>query len=185
MKKSMDTLITTVFTSALVATVASAVINAWLDTRKSKHTTRFDALNAAVALEGYTLTCAEKLSNHDLALSSDGHIGSYLGSIPELPKLNVVAGFLRPQKASVANDLLVFPQEAEQADQNIAIWHEVAGVDEVHSAAVEQVAKNALKALKLSCEIREAFGLPSRELVFGSFNVKQSLQNSVRENLEE
>lgn len=178
----MESLITTVVTSAVVATVAGAAINAWLENRKSKHATRFDALNAAVTLEGYAVTCADKISDHDLALSSDGHAGSFLGSVPDLPEMSVVAGFLRPKKASVANRLMIFPQEVRQADQYIAFWWDVtADVDQMRNAAVTQVAQIGLKALELATDMRGVFNLPSRILVFGNFNVRQSLENSVKE----
>mgnify|MGYP001563601131 FL=1 len=178
----MESLITTVVTSALVATVAGAAISAWLDSRKSKHATRFDALSAAIALEGYAITCANKVSGHDLALSSEGHAGSFLGSVPELPELSVVAGLLRPKKASVANRLMIFPQEIRQADQYIAFWWEVTvDVDVMRSAAVGKVAQIGLMALDLATDIREAFKLPARELVFGKFNVRQTLESSAKE----
>jgi hypothetical protein len=178
----MDSLITTVITSALVATVAGAAINAWLDSRKSKHATRFDALSAAVTLEGYALTCADKIADHDLALSSDGHAGAFLGSVPEFPKLSVVAGFLRPKKASVANRLMIFPQEIRQADQQIAFWWDVtADVEQMRVAAVVQVSQIGLKALDLAIDIRDAFKLPTRELVFGKYNVRKTLEANIRE----
>lgn len=182
----MESLITTVVTSALVATVVGAVINAWLDSRKSKHATRFDALSTAVALEGYALTCADKMSDHNLALSSNGHAGSFLGSVPELPELSVVAGFLHPKKASVANRLMIFPQEIRQADQYIAFWWDVAAdVDQTRSVAVGEVAQIGLNALVLATDIREAFKLPIRELVFGEFNVRQMLESSAKDQTDE
>jgi hypothetical protein len=182
----MESLITTVVTSALVATAAGAAINAWLDSRKSRHTTRFDALSAAVVLEGYAVTCADKVCDHDLALSSGGCVGSFLGRIPDLPELSVVAGFLRPKKASVANRLMIFPQEIRQADQYIAFCWDVTGdVDEARNATVGQVAQIGLKALELATDMREAFNLPIREVVFGSFNVRQTLKSSVQEYSDE
>ncbi|MBI1309806.1 hypothetical protein GC176_00750 [bacterium] len=127
----MDDLLSTVVTSALVATVANAILNAWLDSRKARHETRFNALAAAVTLEGYAITCAEKLCDHDLADSSDGHAGTHLASVPALPDLAVVTGFLRsdflmflvrPRKADIADRLLTFPQEVRQADQAVSFW---------------------------------------------------------------
>lgn len=157
----MSNILSTIITSAVVATVAGAAINAWLESRKSKHATRFDALSAAVTLEGYAFTCADKISDHDLAEISDGYAGSYLSSVPDLPELQVVVGFLQPKKAAVANQLMIFPQEVKQADQYIAFWWDVtADPDQVRDAAVGQVAIIGLKALDLAKEIREAFKLP-------------------------
>ena len=169
-----------------MATVAGAAINAWLESRKSKHATRFDALSAAVTLEGYALTCADKISDHDLALSSDGCAGSYLSSVPDLPELQVVVGYLHPKKAAVANQLMIFPQEIKQADQYIAFWWDVTtDVGQVRNAAVEQVAIIGLRALDLAKDIRHAFKLPDRNLVFGNFDVRKTLENTVREHATE
>ena len=178
----MDSLITTVVTSALVATVAGAAINAWLDNRKSKHATRFEALSAAVTLEGYALVCADKIADHDLALSSDGHAGTFLGSVPEFPELSIVAGFLRPKKASVANRLMIFPQDIRQADQQITFWWDVtADEEQTRAEAVMQVSQVGIKALDLALDIREAFKLPARELVFGNYDVRQTLTANIKE----
>ncbi|MER0508606.1 hypothetical protein ABR850_04005 [Aeromonas veronii] len=178
----MEHLITTVITSALVATVVGALINAWLDSLKSKHATRFDALSTAVALEGYALTCAERIADHDLAISSNGHAGTFLSGIPELPELSVVAGFLHPKKASVANRLMIFHQEIRQSDQYISfMWDVSADVEVARSIAVSEVAHIGLKALVLATEIRSVFRLPIRELVFGEFNVRQTLESSSKE----
>ncbi|MDT8383633.1 MAG: hypothetical protein RRB22_04390 [Gammaproteobacteria bacterium] len=178
----MDRLITTVVTSALVATVAGAAINAWLDNRKSKHATRFEALSAAVSLEGYALACSDKIADHDLALSSDGHAGAFLGSVPEFSELSVIAGFLRPKKASVANRLMIFPQDIRQAGQQIAFWWDVtADAEQTHAAAVIQVSQIGIMAMDLAKDMREAFELPSRELVFGAYNVRQTLTENIKE----
>jgi hypothetical protein len=182
----MESLITTVITSALVATVAGAAINAWLDSRKSKNASRFEALRAAVILEGYALTCAAKISDHGLAIDSEGHAGTFLGSVPELPELSVAAGFLRHKKASVANRLMIFPQETHQADQHIAfLWDATADIELARSAAVGKVAQIGLKAINLATEIREAFDLPKRELIFGKFDVRNILESRAKAHADE
>jgi hypothetical protein len=177
----MEALITTIITSAVVATVAGAVMNAWLESRKSKHATRFDALSAAVSLEGYAINCADRISDHNLATSSGGHAGSYLADIPELPELSVVVGFLQPKRASVANKLMIFPQEARQASQAVAFWWDVtADIEQTREAAVQEAAQIGLKALAIAKELRSAFKLPERHLIFGSFNVRKTLQENIK-----
>lgn len=167
----------TVVTSALVATIAGAAINEWLDSRKSKRATRLDALSTAVALEGYAITCADKLADHDTAVQSEGAAGAFIGTVPKLPNLPVVSGFLGTQKASVANRLMVFPQEIDQADQAARFWWDVVGDrDAARAAAVGQVAKVGLQSLNLARDIRAAFKLPNRDLVFGKYDVYKVLQ---------
>lgn len=169
----MDSLFSTVITSALVATIAGAAINAWLDARKSRHSTRLDALRAAVALEGYAITCADKISEHEDAVASDGHSGTPLASVPNVPELSVGPGFLRPRRAAVVNQLLIFPQEVRQADQAASFWWDVVGdMDATRNEAVWQTARMGLHALNLASDIRKAFALPRRELIFGEHNVR-------------
>jgi 1,4-dihydroxy-2-naphthoate octaprenyltransferase len=69
----MQEILLTVITSAVVATVVGAAISAWLESRKSNWSTKLDALKTAVALEGYAITCADKLVDHSTAVSSEGH----------------------------------------------------------------------------------------------------------------
>ena len=173
----MESLLSTVVTSALVATVAGAIINAWLDGRKSKRNTRLDALSTAVALEGYAITCANKLVDHDTAVSSEGHAGSFLGSFPQPPQLPVVSGFLGPHKATVANRIMAFHQEVDQANQEANFWWSVVGdEDAAQVAIVQQVAKVGLDSLTLASDIRAAFNLPVRNLVFGTYDVYKVLK---------
>jgi hypothetical protein len=120
--KCVENLLSTVVTSAVVATIVGAAINAWLEARRSRWNTRLDALRAAITLEGYAVTCADKIADHGNAVSSAGHAGSLMGSVPDFPEVTVAAGFLRPRRASVANRLLVFPQEVRQADQAASFW---------------------------------------------------------------
>lgn len=179
----VDNLFSTVVTSALVATIVGALINAWIESWKAKRTNKLDALTIAVELEGYAIICSDKLADHDTAVSSEGHAGRLLASVPDLPQLSVVAGFFRPRKASLANRILVFPQEVHQADQNIAFWWDVVGDhDAMRNEAVAQVAKIGLKSLNLAGDIREEFMLPKRSLVFGKYDVRKVLEDLQPEN---
>lgn len=73
---------------------------------------------------------------------------------------------------------MVFPQEIRQADQVAAFLRDVtADIDTLHEAAAAQVAKMGLKALELAADLRKAFDLPKRELVFGTFDVRKTLKN--------
>ena len=173
----MENLLYTVITSSFVATTVGAAINIWMEHRKSKHATSYDALAIAVALEGYAITCADKISDHDTATTSDGFAGSLLGSVPDRPQLSVVAGFLRLRKEQLANRIMVFPQEVRQADQSVAFWWDVVGdEDAMRQEAKIQVARIGLQSLDLAFDIRTEFRLPNRNLVFGEYNIRQLLK---------
>lgn len=180
-RQSMETMIATIITSAVVATVAGAAMNAWLESRKSKHVTRLDALSAAVSLEGYAIACADRVADHNLAINSGGHTGSYLSDVPELPELPVAIGFLQPKRASVANKLMIFPQEVRQANQAITFWWNLTGdIEETREAAVSETALIGLKALEISAELRNSFKLPERGLTFGELNIQATLQENIK-----
>ncbi|OLO09171.1 hypothetical protein BTW08_02895 [Salinicola sp. MH3R3-1] len=182
----MEQFFSTVITSALVATVAGAAINAWLENRKDRQATKFDALSAAVSLEGYAITCAENLADHDLAKASDGHAGSFIGRVPDLPDLSVVAGFIKPQKAEIAHRLMVFPQEVRQADQVAAfLWDVAVDVEATRAAAADQAARMGLYASELAKDIRRVFLLPKRDLVVGEFDVNKVLKEYIRHDEDE
>jgi hypothetical protein len=172
----MEQLLPTIITSALVATIASAAINAWLESRKEKHFARFDALSAAITIEGYASACADAANDHFMAKDSGGHAGGYIRSLPKCPEIEVAAGFLKPEKARVADRLMFFPQEVRQADQVADfLWDATADMDIVHEAAVEQVIYIGLRALDLAYDLRKAFNLPERNLVFGKYDVREAL----------
>jgi hypothetical protein len=175
--KCVENVLSTVVTSAVVATIVGAAINAWLEARRSRWNTRLDALRAAITLEGYAVTCADKIADHENAVSSAGHAGSLMGSVPDFPEVTVAAGFLRPRRASVPNRLLVFPQEVRQADQTASFWWEVVGdQDAAQNAATQYAASMGVLALELASDIRKVFDLPTRDLVFGEYNVREVLE---------
>jgi len=176
----MQNFLSTVITSSLVGTFTGAAINAFLEQRKAKQTSKIEALTIAISLEGYAITCAEKVEDHELAISSDGHTGLLLASLPSLPGLSVVAGFLRPGKESIANRIMTFPQEVRQADQSVSFWWDVVGdEDSMRRAAVYKVAQIGLQSLNLAYDIRTEFNLPVRDLIFGEFDVRQVLEKAI------
>jgi hypothetical protein len=176
----MTTLLSTVLTSALVASVVGPVINAWIESRKARSGTRLEALTAAIALEGYAIACADHIAKHETAASSDGHAGSYIATLPSLPEPIVVAGFRQPRRAAVADRLLMLPQTIQQADQDLAFWWDVVGDHAAAGhAALRHTARIGLDSLALAADIRAAFALPSRRLTFGDYDVQHTLESAV------
>lgn len=173
-------LLSTVVTSALVATVAGAVINEWLRSRSAKQTAKYDALEAAVVLEGYGASSARAIINHDLVAESGGHAGAPLRRVPELPDLprvKVVAEFVRPRKGALMDRMLSLPQMVEQAQQFVDFWWDVtADPEDTSDVLATQSALVGAEAVDLAAALRAEFGLPNRELVFGTFDVKETLQ---------
>jgi len=173
----MVDLITIIVTSSVVAAVVGPLVNELLAVRRDRPSQRLAALNAAVGLEGYALHCAEKVTDHRTAIDSAGAAGELIAGVPELPAIQVVAAFLKTKKARVADRLARFPQDVRQADQAAAFWWELVGdMDSARNEAVQQTATVGLQALDIAKSLRAAFSLPSRELVFGEYDVRSTLE---------
>jgi len=135
-------------------------------------------LEAAVGLEGYAIECAEQISNDILAGESDGHAGTFVYGVLELPELKIVAGFVRWRKAAIAARLMAFPQEVRQSNQLLTFtWTVTADDNQVRRAAASEVRKSGLRALDLARDLRKAFRLPARHLLFGEFNIRETLES--------
>lgn len=173
----MADLITIIVTSSVVAAVVGPLVNELLAVRRDRPSQRLTALNAAVGLEGYALHCADRVADHRTAMDSAGAAGELIAGVPELPEIQVAAAFLKPKRARVADRLARFPQDVRQADQAAGFWWELVGdMDAARNEAVKQTASVGLQALDLARSLREAFSLPNRELVFGEYNVRSTLE---------
>ena len=166
-----------VFTSAVVATVTGTVVTHYFDFYKQKRTSKLDALSLAVELEGYVLECADKLSGHETAVSSNDCAGCRLSAIPAFPALSALpieAGLLWFKAPKLANRILALPQEHKIAVQSADFWWEVVGDRAcADSASVLETARIASLALDLAKDIRKEFALPVRALVFGDYDVQE------------
>ena len=69
----MENLATTIFTSAVVASISGVAVNAWLENRKLKNATQLDGLTAAVALEGFVWPGADWRGSS--AVSTEAYAG--------------------------------------------------------------------------------------------------------------
>jgi hypothetical protein len=176
-------LLPTILTSAVVAALVGPIVTHWLQARTSKQNARFDALTAAIALEGYAIESAAAVINHDLVRQSDGHAGAPIQKvpdIPELPRITVVGEFLRPRKAALASRMLSLPQHAFEAQQHVEfIWEVTGEPSEAAEIIGKESAKVALGAVNLARDLRKQFDLPSRDLRFGNLDVEESLQETI------
>ena len=176
--------LTTILTSAVVASITGIAFHAWLEWRKNWQTTRLNALKISVKLEGYSLTCAGQLDNHNTAINSGGEAGSILKKAPAFPELVITVGILTYNKAKIANRLAILPQEHNQAEQAISFWWEVVGdQDCAASEAANQTARLGMEAFNLAKDIRRTFSLPKRELIFGIYNIEGVLSAKTDENM--
>ncbi|WP_070988603.1 hypothetical protein [Halofilum ochraceum] len=177
--------ITIIVTSSVVASIVGPVVNEVLMVRRNWPSERLAALNAAVGLEGYALHCADKVADHRTAIDSAGAAGDLISGVPELPEIPVVAAFVKRERARVADRLASFPQDVRQADQAAAFWWDlVSDMDSARNEAVKQTACVGLQALELARSLREAFTLPRRDLVFGEYNVRTTLEREASVNVD-
>jgi len=166
---------TVIATSAVVAAIVGPVVSELLTLWRNTSSEKLDALVASVSLEGYAMECASKIADHQTVKSSKGLGGSLLASTPVFPEITMVASFLKRKKLALANQLAYFPQEVQQARQEISFWW-----NEYHDAestgAVRLTACLGLNALILAGRMRRTFRLPERTLRMGEQSVQQFLE---------
>jgi len=182
MESLTEIILTSAVISAAVGSISGAFAKYHFDSLKQKFHTNLDALKLAVDLEGYVLLCADKLSNHVTAVQSDGSAGTKLTSIPNLPPLPVEVGLLQFKKPELAHRILILNQEYEMAKQRANFWWEVVGDQCCETnAIVNETAKLAYKIIQLTIDLRREFKLPSRDFIFGEFNVIDAIKRYMEE----
>jgi hypothetical protein len=75
------------FTVVLGSGAAIAIVRLFFDRNKEKReraeATKYLAIQLAFQFEGFTMVCAQGVSDHRLAIEHDGHAGRFLGTIPK------------------------------------------------------------------------------------------------------
>lgn len=180
METLTEIILTSAVISAAVGSVTGVIANYYFDNTKQRFHTHLDALKLSVDLEGYVLLCADKLSDNVTAMQSGGSVGTKLTSIPDLPQLPVEVGLLQFKKPELAHRILILNQEHEMAKQRAHFWWEVvADRDCEINATVNETAKFADKIMQLSIDLRKEFKLPTRDFIFGEFNVANIIQEHI------
>ena len=171
--------VSVVLGSATVAAVVSAAVDAWREKRRERRNARLDALRAAVALEGYALHCARRVSDHLDFEASGGAAGRQMGAVPAPPDIPVSSGLILP-KATLAHRLHILPQVVGLASERAEFWWNIAGdMDSAREAAKQSAAEVALESLSLASALRSNFGLPARQIAFGETDVGEFLRANV------
>jgi len=166
----------TIITSLLTSGVVAALIPALIERRKNKLSNQLSALKSAITLEGYAIDCANALSKHELAESSNGCAGTLLSRPLELPTFEIDPSLLALSKGRVADSMLTLEQEYQQANQTLEfLWDVSADPEECVEEGRIQARKLGALALALARDIRIASKLPKRAMNIGGFDVCKSL----------
>jgi len=175
---SNSTVIAAIFSSSIVTSLFTIFANQYLTRRKEEGLTKVKALDMAVRLEGFAIQCADGI--HDAKVNKDvsGNLISF-SKIPKPPKLDITSNYLSgKKKATLTNEILCFPQEVIQANQFIDFYIDVVGDHEAAAhASIQKARELGLNAIDLSAKLRQVYKLPERELIFGSYNVTNSLRS--------
>lgn len=181
----ISSLLVTVLSSAITATIVSKCIDIFNEGLKNKISAKYDALTTAVLLEGYAISCADNICDHELAQESHDRAGKTIGSLPAFPNLNVSVRFVQKKKAAIADKLLVLPQLIEQEKQEAAFLWDVSGdPDAVRTTSKFSHAKIGLECLSLAAELRKLYGLQPRKMKIGEYDVFQILIKTRNEEIE-
>lgn len=171
-----------VITSAITATVLGKVIDIIKDQFQFKRFTKFEALSLAVALEGYVITCADKIIYHDLADEHKRDVGSFIGDLPKLPELCVSDKLYLFGKSKIINRILVLPQYIMQKNQDASFyWDFVGDLGASRNMARFCCAKVGKECAFLAKDLRKSYHLPDRPLVFGEYNVVDHIEKTIKD----
>ena len=102
------------FISVLVGTGALfGVIQLYSERRKRKEAVKYLATRIAIQLEGYAIDCANKVSDYNLLLASNGILGELVQDIPILPE--IPDGDYKLLDRSLLDNFLQLPQNIKAA----------------------------------------------------------------------
>ncbi len=112
----------------------------------------------------------------DASIKFTDKSGKVLAVVPNFTELSMNISSFESNKSALANRLLVLPQEIDVADQYVAAWWDYVGDREAMVvAALHKTCEMALIALNLAVEILKVYKLLERELLFGSYDVRNVL----------
>ena len=155
------------------AALASVVLEHWRYRRSRQEGARYLAIRLAFALEGYSIQCAEKLSKHDDFKDHEGFVGAPIDGVPQMSTVPESLDY-----SLLATDLLTdaldFPQRCEMASREADFWWNTVGdMDAARHAAYGNTLKMGLLALNLSQRMRSNYGVESRNLTFGTWDLRK------------
>lgn len=143
---------------------------------KERGNVRFLATKISFTLEKFAMMLASDHADIEDSLQSQGAIGrlhSRVRDFPQLPESPYYELF----DNELLNKILDFPDRVILA--NDAISHEAdltAHPEDLAGVTSEKCKLLATDALKLAERVREVYGLPSRELVYGNYDVRRWLK---------
>lgn len=139
----------------------------------------YAALRLAVDLEGFSIACADAISEAHLSQSSGGYAGRVHTKIPDLLPFPADVDW-RALEPSISAKILTIRNEITVAQQSIDFWYEV-DHDCVPNACLDQLGLCGYRAWKTAVELRKSYGLPPFDPTVLSWNVEECLkkQNDV------
>ncbi len=160
--------------------ITSLILEHWRHKRSRTESARHLAIRIAFELEGYAIDCAEKANDHQLACSSAGHAGTYLGTVPAPPSLPESTAYSLID-ADVLEAILDFPQRCKMASSEAAFWWDAVGdMDCVRTAASGNTIKMGALAIRIAQRLRQRHRLPTRDLTFGEWDIATFFDEEAR-----
>lgn len=140
----------------------------WLtDGWKSKSSASHLALQLAVALEGFFMTCGERYARLDLYSQSRGSAGSGPAEIPDAPSFPTDDGAWRALKRKLRNRAMGFANEVTSGKQYVAFMNDAAhdpSGDDMRRDLRLQIAHLSVGAYDLAHDLRKEYGWEPAEI---------------------
>jgi hypothetical protein len=162
---------------------AIAIVRLIFDSRKEKRdrleAVKYLAIQLAFQFEGFTMECAQGVSDHQTAIQYDGHAGKLLGRVPNPPQLPTSDAY-RFLDSEIMNSVFGFSQRCQMAQLAADFWMDVVGEPECYRTAVEEnTVSMGADALGISRTIRTKYQLGDRILKFDKWNIDDFIRDEM------
>lgn len=141
-----------VLSSSVFAATLTQAFNMARDWHGRKTRGKFSALHLSLELEAFGYQCSHNLSEVENFIASDGHHGSQLSPLPELPPHGETIDW---KALGLATTIKVhrFRVAIERARASISATADYVGCEEAEAEALRSAASLGLRALDLADEI--------------------------------
>ncbi len=172
--------VTVMLGSGASIAIARIVSDHRRDKRQRADAAEYLALQLAFLLEGYAIDCAGKVSDHSMAVSSEGHVGKEIGAVPASPSFPESDAYKLLDRA-ILNDLLDFPQRCRMAQEAAMAWWDVVGDEDACSTAMlENTLSMGGAAIEIAKGLRKKYALGDRSLKFGEWDIESFFVEELR-----
>jgi hypothetical protein len=175
-----SSLITAFLGSGFAFTALRLIFDKRKEARERSEAAKYLAVQIAFQLEGFTIECANGVSDHQTANNHDGHAGMLLSGVPTPPPLPSSESY-RFMEPELLNSVFGFSQRCKLAQLSANFWLDVVGDQDCYQNSVEEnTVLMGAESLEIARKIRKSYKLGERALAFGEWNIDEFLRSEMQ-----